>query len=214
MKLRPVTLWGVAAAAATALLAAVLYHRLPAAIPVHWGISGEADGFMDKPFGAFLYPAIIAASALLGTALPALAPRGFELTGFARAFDLIVLALIAFIAFLALAIDAAALGFPVSTTHLIGVAVGVLLIAIGNVMGKTTRNFFVGFRTPWTLASDEVWSRTHRFGGRLFVICGFFFCVAAAFGSELLVPGLAMLAAVVAIFVYSYVIYRQLEPES
>lgn len=214
MKLRPVTLWGVAASAAIALLAAVLYHRLPEAIPVHWGLSGEADGFMVKPFGAFLYPAIIAASALLGTALPALAPRGFELTGFARAFDLIVLALIAFIAFLALAINAGAMGFPVSTTHLMGAAVGVLLIAIGNVMGKTTRNFFVGFRTPWTLASDEVWSRAHRFGGRLFVLCGLIFCAAAALGSDILVPGLAMLAAVLAVFVYSYVIYRKLEPKA
>lgn len=214
MKLRPATLWGLAAAATTAILSAVLYDRLPEAIPIHWGVDGDADGFMDKPFGPFLFPLIIAALALLGTALPAIAPRGFELEGFARAFDLIVLASIGFLAFFALVISAEALGFAVSTRHLVGAAVGVLLIAIGNVMGKTRRNFFVGFRTPWTLASDEVWSRTHRFGGRLFVLCGLGFCAAAALGAELLIPTVAMLTAALAIIVYSYVVYRRLGPEA
>lgn len=214
MNVRPVTVWGLAAAAATAVLAALLYHRLPDATPIHWGINGDANGFMGKPFGPFLYPATIAAMALLGTVLPYIAPRGFELTGFASAFDLILLASISFIAFVALVIDAEALGFPVSAGHLVGVAVGVLLIAIGNVMGKTRRNYFVGFRTPWTLSSDEVWSRTHRFGGRLFVISGLVFCASAALGEGLLIPVLVNMAAVLAIIVYSYVAYRRLPPEA
>src|SRR5581483_1388648 len=33
---------------------------------------------------------------------------------------------------------------------------------LGNVMGKVRRNFWVGVRTPWTLASERVWNRTHR----------------------------------------------------
>ena len=35
--------------------------------------------------------------------------------------------------------------------------VGLLLAALGNWMGKLRRNFWVGLRTPWTLASDVVW---------------------------------------------------------
>ena len=40
---------------------------------------------------------------------------------------------------------------------------------MGNVMGKVRRNFWVGVRTPWTLASDRVWNDTHRLAGQLFV---------------------------------------------
>jgi uncharacterized membrane protein len=40
--------------------------------------------------------------------------------------------------------------------------------AMGNLLTKVKRNFYMGFRTPWTLASDTVWSMTHRMGGRLF----------------------------------------------
>jgi uncharacterized membrane protein len=214
MSLRPVTLWGLATATVTAGFAALLYNRLPQSIPIHWGLDGRANGFLDKPFGPFIHPVVIAGIALLGTVLPALAPRGFGVTGFSRAFDLIVLALIGFVAFIALAIDAEAFGLPVSTNHLIGVALGILVIAIGNVMGKTRRNFFIGFRTPWTLASEEVWSRTHRFGGRLLVVCGLMFCAAAALGAGLAIPLITTLAACLATVVYSRLIYRGLGPEA
>ena len=33
----------------------------------------------------------------------------------------------------------------------------------------------MGIRTPWTLTSDLSWDRTHRVGGRLFVLEGIVF---------------------------------------
>ena len=44
-------------------------------------------------------------------------------------------------------------------------------------MGRWTsysrnRNFYVGVRTPWTLASPLVWERTHRLAAWLFAGCG------------------------------------------
>ena len=36
------------------------------------------------------------------------------------------------------------------------------LALIGNVLGKVRRNFYIGVRVPWTLASDRVWNDTHR----------------------------------------------------
>jgi uncharacterized membrane protein len=41
----------------------------------------------------------------------------------------------------------------------------VSLILMGNPMGKVRRNFFIGIRTPWTLASERVWYATHRLAG-------------------------------------------------
>ncbi|MFH1583086.1 MAG: SdpI family protein, partial [Candidatus Falkowbacteria bacterium] len=39
-------------------------------------------------------------------------------------------------------------------------------------MGKIKMNWFMGIRTPWTLSSEEVWNKTHRFGGKMFILAG------------------------------------------
>ncbi|TFW22382.1 SdpI family protein [Massilia arenosa] len=53
-----------------------------------------------------------------------------------------------------------------------GAVTGILFIGIGNVMGKLRWNYTVGVRTPWTIANERVWDKTHRFTGRLWVAAG------------------------------------------
>jgi uncharacterized membrane protein len=67
---------------------------------------------------------------------------------------------------------AAALGSELDMTLVIFVATGALFIVIGNYLPKARSNYMMGIRTPWTLTSDLSWDRTHRAGGRLFVIEG------------------------------------------
>ena len=88
---------------------------------------------------------------------------------------------------------------------------GVLFIVIGNLLGKVTRNFFVGIRTPWTLASEEVWYRTHRLAGKLFVAAGLFMVVASLAGLRLWPLFVSLGVAALVPVVYSYVIYRRIE---
>jgi uncharacterized membrane protein len=83
------------------------------------------------------------------------------------------------------------------------------LAAIGAVMKNSQRNFFVGIRTPWTLASDAVWRKTHVLGSWLFYFCALC-CLAGAF-----VPGLLfiliifpLVIAVLTAVIYSYVEFR------
>jgi uncharacterized membrane protein len=54
----------------------------------------------------------------------------------------------------------------------VAVATGVLLLAIGNYLGKARQNAIFGLRTPWTLADATVWDRTHRFTGVGMVLGG------------------------------------------
>ena len=51
-------------------------------------------------------------------------------------------------------------------------AVGLVLMVVGNYLGKVRSNFFFGIRTPWTLSSELSWNRTHRLAGRLLVALG------------------------------------------
>ena len=46
-------------------------------------------------------------------------------------------------------------------------ATGVMLIVVGNILGKLRANYVIGIRTRWTLADPTVWDKTHRFTGRL-----------------------------------------------
>jgi uncharacterized membrane protein len=52
------------------------------------------------------------------------------------------------------------------------IASGVLLLGIGNYLGKAHQNAVFGLRTPWTLANATVWDKTHRFTGRGMVLGG------------------------------------------
>jgi len=56
--------------------------------------------------------------------------------------------------------------------EIMGVGLGLLFILMGNYLPRLPRNFFFGIRTPWTIASERVWKKSHRVGGWLFVIGG------------------------------------------
>jgi uncharacterized membrane protein len=86
-----------------------------------------------------------------------------------------------------------------------------LLALLGNVLGKVRRNFYIGVRTPWTLASEKVWDTTHRFAARAFVLAGLLGLSSLAVTANPL-AGLAILvAAALASALYSLVHYKRLE---
>jgi uncharacterized membrane protein len=51
-------------------------------------------------------------------------------------------------------------------------AVAMLFFYVGYMLNFTKRNYFIGIRTPWTLADEKVWDRTNKLGAKLFWICG------------------------------------------
>ena len=54
----------------------------------------------------------------------------------------------------------------------VAMATGILLLAVGNYLGKARQNSVVGLKTPWTLADPRVWDKTHRFTGRAMFLGG------------------------------------------
>ncbi len=82
---------------------------------------------------------------------------------------------------------------------------------MGNVMGKVRRNFYIGFRVPWTLASDRVWNDTHRLAAWVMVAAGSIGFVLVIAGVS---PGVAIGLLIVAMLipaVYSFIHYKSLE---
>jgi len=194
-----------------AAITAVLYPALPDPMPSHWNAAGEVNGWMPKFWGAALVPLIMAFIWLMFLVLPRISPRGFEMEPFLRAWGVFKVMLLAVMLFISvIVLRAAQAGGKISMTAVF-VALGLLFVVLGNLLGKVTRNFFVGIRTPWTLASEEVWYRTHRLAGKLFVISGTAVIAAAVIGLSMWPIFAAIMLAALIPVVYSYVLYRRLE---
>ena len=187
------------------------YSGLPDPMPSHWNAAGQVNGWLPKFWGAFLIPILMAVMWLIFLVLPRISPRGFEMEPFLRAWGVLKVTVLGLMLFLEVLILRATKHSGEISSSVMFVGIGILFAVIGNLLGKVTRNFFVGIRTPWTLASEEVWNRTHRLAGKLFVVAGLAVVASAFLGGTIWVmvvaTGLASLISVV----YSYVLYKRIE---
>lgn len=191
--------------------AAWMYPHLPNLVPTHWDTAGKINGYTPKPWGVFISPLTMLGVWVVLLVLPRISPRGYRLDQFRGVYGTIQLAILGVSLVISVATLSAAAGRHVDIARLTSIAVGLLLIILGNYMGKIRKNFFIGIRTPWTLASDEVWSRTHRFGGWLFVIAGLCFIIESLLNLNTMVSLVTLLTAAILSVIYSYVIYKRLE---
>src|SRR6266567_4250221 len=176
----PVTLFALLIIVVQILISLATYPFLPDIVPTHWNVAGQVDAYAPKWVNAVLFPAVSLCMYVLIRLLVALGPR-LGSQGRRANQDIVNLIL-----------------------------VGVLLIFIGNYMGKLRRNFWAGIRTPWTLVSEVSWERTHRFGGWLFVVGGLL-GVIMSFVPPLRYWGIiTILVLIVVILVgYSYLVYQR-----
>ena len=192
-------------------VAAWLYPSLPDAVPIHWNIEGEVDGYMSKPWGVAILPLAAICVFVMMRLIPVISPKGYRTEPFANVLHIFQVAMVGFMSLVSILVLLEASGVNVHINKAIFGALGVLFIVIGNYFGKIRKNFFLGIRTPWTLASDEVWARTHRIGGRLFVLYGLIMLA----GMFVMIPPmvfLVMIGVIVLVPVgYSSAAYKKLE---
>ncbi len=195
----------------TLLYTAIVYPHLPERIPIHWNIRGEIDGWAPKHMAFVFGPGLIAFGWLLFAILPALSPRQFSMESFRSTYNLIMVIMAGLMAFVGVVSTQAALTQGLDVSRLMISGMCFFFAAMGNLLTKVKRNFFMGFRTPWTLASETVWTLTHRMGGRLFFVGGILGGIGALVG----VPFMACFALIMVIAlwpcVYSYIAYKRLE---
>jgi uncharacterized membrane protein len=197
--------------AAAFALAAALYARLPESVPTHWNASGVADGFVPKPWGPFVLPLVMLGMFVALFAMPGISPRGYGLERFQGVFELLRVVVMEFLFVVTALVLFAGIGAPIPMDRAVYGAAGLVFVVLGNFMGKLTRNFFLGIRTPWTLASEEVWLRTHRLAGKLFVLAGLALMAIGVMGGGVIAVLVTVAAAAGIPAVFSYVLYRRLE---
>ena len=223
---------GLALLAVALAVPAALYGRMPHEVPSHWNAYGEVDGTIAKPLGPFVSALACAFVLALYLALPRLSSRGGDFARFRGAYDAIMLSIAGTMAVVSIAVSLAAAGFAVPMGAVVGCSVGALFCVLGNFMGKVQRNAFVGIRTPWTLdgyeaelrsressgeregaasqVGREVWLRTHRVAGKLFLASGVVMAVSSFFGPAIVIGVVAVLIASFVPVGYSYVLHKRL----
>jgi uncharacterized membrane protein len=188
-----------------------VYSRLPDDVPIHWGLSGTPDRFGSRLEGAFLMPLIMVVLFAVMQWYPSRDPRAANIAKFRGAYDSVVTASIAMLAVIHVAVLGVALGWQIDMTTVGLAGLGVLLVLIGNLLPLARSNFIFGIRTPWTLSSEQVWTRSHRVGGYSMVAAGVLTIVAAFVGGAL-GPSIALTSLIVAGLVpviYSYLIWNR-----
>jgi uncharacterized membrane protein len=157
-------------------------------------------------------PAVMTMMFLMIGLLPALSPKGFEFDAWRTTYLFVMVLVLGILGYMqGVILYASAHGGRVDMNRAMFAGLFLFLGLAGNVMGRVRRNFYIGVRVPWTLASERVWNDTHRLAAWLFVACGLG-------GFAIIVAGLPMLAAFALLavafvvpIVYSFVHYKQLE---
>lgn len=105
----------------------------------------------------------------------------------------------------------AAYGYSSYQNALVCIPLGLFFFAIGNYLPKCQQNYTIGIRIPWTLANEENWNKTHRFGGKCWVVGGLLLMLCV------FLPGVVQMYCLIAVvaalvllpMLYSYRIYRE-----
>lgn len=201
-----ILIWGVMLVPLSYLF--LTWQELPDRVPIHFNLKGEADDWGSKNFLVGLILFMTLGMNLLLLIIPNIDPKD-KLAHMGNKYHQLRLLLALFMAALAVFLVYSAKAGNLENTNFINLLIGALFIAFGNYFQAIKPNYFIGIRTPWTLESETVWRKTHRLGGRLWMLGGAVMCLSALLND----PSLRMVVfiATAAIVVLIPVVYSFIE---
>ena len=192
------------------------YPHLPSEVATHFDIQGDPDSWSSPLVAAALVPGLVLALAFIFLVLPRIDPRRANYATFTPTYWTIANASLVLLLGVHILVLGKALGWNINLTRVTSLGVGGLLIVMGNLMPRVRPNWFIGIRTPWTLSSDVVWRKTHRFGGAALLVAGLSF-VASALLAATWARYLAIavtVAAALGSVLYSYIVWKREQDNS
>ena len=191
---------------ASVVMAVVLYGAMPDLMVTHWGLYGQPDGWMSRFWGMAMFPLMNIFMLGVYFFVPKFEPKKENLAKFRSDYDRLMLWIFGVLNYIFLLSYLYNLGWKFDMGKMIMPGLGLLFIGIGTILPRAKQNFMVGIRTPWTLASERVWEKTHIVGGKLFVISGTLTLMAVLLPSAwgFFVSIGSMLLATFAVFIYSW----------
>ena len=156
---------------APAIFLAIIWNRLPAIVPVHYNLHGEADRYGNKNELLLLCGLLIGVSLvmyLLVSNIYRVDPKRNAPENKLR-LHRVAFSISVFLSVLNCIIIYSSYHQDIKwTMRLMLAAIGLLFTVLGNYMHTIKPNYFIGIRLPWTLENEENWRKTHMLAGKLF----------------------------------------------
>ena len=184
----------------------LLWNKLPDPMPSHWDINGEVDGWSSKGFAVFFFPALLLAIHWLCVFASCADPKSKNYTPKMITLVLWICPVLSLV--VNSMVYAAGLGCEISIEIVMPLLVGLMFVIVGNLLPKCRQSYTMGIKLPWTLNNEENWNKTHRFGGKVWVIGGVIILATAFVGSFWILMGV-LIVMVAAPTIYSYCLYRK-----
>lgn len=185
----------------------LLWNKLPEKMATHWGITGQPDGWSSVPFSVFAIPLIMLAGQWICVLATALDKKNQNQSSKVVG---VVLWIIPIVSNLCGAMMyALALGAEFSVSAIMVAALGLMFVFIGNYLPKCKMNSTIGIKVSWAYSSEENWTATHRFGGRVWFLGGVVMILTAFLGDIGMVLMLIIMVVLCILpIVYSYRYYK------
>ncbi|HLF63325.1 MAG TPA: SdpI family protein [Saprospiraceae bacterium] len=147
---------------------AIIWNKLPDVVPIHFNLAGNADDWSSKTTLLFLPGALGLGIYLLMLFIPALDPKR-KIQQMGGKYYSLRLMLTFFFSVLTIYILYITQTGSLEKPNMLIALIGALFAMFGNYFQTIRPNYFVGIRTPWTLENEQVWKKTHRLAGRLWM---------------------------------------------
>ena len=193
------------------ILVAWFWNSFPEMVPTHFGLDGNPYNYSSKVVGFIILPGTNIVMYFLFLFLPKIDPRRKNYELFPEKYRVIRLGIHSFLSYLLVVTIFYSLGYRFDISLMVLYGILILFLILGNVMGNIRNNFFVGIRTPWTLASEEVWTKTHRLSAKVWVVSSLITMVLIAIlPHPEIVFGIYVGVILIIPIVYSFLVYKKL----
>lgn len=186
------------------VLFTLFYSRLPEQLAIHWNFAGEPDGYLSRFWTALVLPAVLLLCQVIGIFAMTHDPRQENQSRVLRRIGFWLIPVVGILVTVLVIFQN--LGYTLDVNLFLSLFFGVLFVVIGNYAPKCRQNHTLGIRLPWTLKDQEVWDRTHRLAGFLWVLCGLLMLAVGPF-FPLWGTVIPLAAAVLIPVLFSFILY-------
>lgn len=184
---------------------ALVYGQLPDRVAIYWSARSFPRGYIGRLGGAFLLPMASLCLYLLfyfGRKVDRRRKNVGRVSKDLEIFEIAVQSLLLYMFILTLVWN---LIYPIDVARWLAPGIGVVYVALGNMIVAAKPNWTIGIRTPWTLKSQKSWHKTHQLARWLLYGCGFMTLYGVILPDHVfwfvLVP---IVATAITCFIYSY----------
>lgn len=193
------------------ILVLATYSILPSKVPNHWDLDGTIT--YDDKNTLFIIAFVTILIAVLFPVLVKIDPKKRNYQKFLPSYQAFQAFMMIFmLAVTAIIVIEALRPNTVNVPTIVLIMVGLLFVLLGNMMPRFRSNWFCGIRTPWTISSEQIWTKTHRLGGRMFFASGILIFLSAFIPNNNIRFGLvisfALISSIVP-YIFSYLLYKK-----